>query len=750
VGENGGKIMKMIGMIGFCLLVLLPVTQSFAGDKYMLAWWREWGMYENGGPGGGNHSIHVWVFDENGNIMPGVDVYTSWGVLQGTTSSEGRCEIPIYPEHDRDVRIGAPGVVDSDVTPLMTTARWPNWGHYSYDCGFMYKADASQPGEFDQSLWGTVNVRDGDETDCPYTKSLVYNSIDWQDTYSDQFWLGNWSSSFAQTFQATEVDRIVGVMLQGTIGGNDILTWTAQIREGGPTGPVIFSKSTPFDIFPFRYFIPFGVNDCPVVAGQTYAVTLSRPGGLNSYHVANVYNNGQYYEVTTAYPSYDLAGFVVGMMYWQPGTGLLRGTVQDSLGQPLRGAAVSTSPGDYSDETNLEGEYSIWSVPEGFYDVTAAKEGYNSQTMYEQEVVAGQTTITDFTLSSSLGTISGVVSTIGGFPIEGAFVQTSPGGYGAVTDTNGFYDIINIVSGTYDVTAYAPMRIEVTETGKVVSAGATTTVNFALSRSGKVAYLWDDFNGNYIFIGDWLEESFNMGIGNHEFFGTTDPDLKRPPHNGTDSAQEFSLYQNNDQYVSYFETKDPVTESKNFNLVQYAAAHGWQPIDVSQPITYIIYVKGHNDAFDPDDPDAHWRQRMGIHRPELYVGEVEIFWNEANNDTWQMLKASVTGLMDDEKQWVTFENWYPPFYGSMIYERSWTIWENLVIEYTPLGGMTPGDFDGDGDVDFADYGALANHWMNQNCTEPDWCGGTDLNQSGSVDWYDLAEFVEYWLEPGGG
>jgi len=35
--------------------------------------------------------------------------------------------------------------------------------------------------------------------------------------------------------------------------------------------------------------------------------------------------------------------------------------------------------------------------------------------------------------------------------------------------------------------------------------------------------------------------------------------------------------------------------------------------------------------------------------------------------------------------------------------------------------------------------------MNENCVEPDFCDGADLNKSGSVDWYDLAEFVEYWL-----
>jgi len=55
------------------------------------------------------------------------------------------------------------------------------------------------------------------------------------------------------------------------------------------------------------------------------------------------------------------------------------------------------------------------------------------------------------------------------------------------------------------------------------------------------------------------------------------------------------------------------------------------------------------------------------------------------------------------------------------------------------------DFDIDGDVDLDDYAIFTSHWMDENCTEPDFCDGTDLNKSGSVDLYDLAQFVEYWL-----
>jgi len=66
------------------------------------------------------------------------------------------------------------------------------------------------------------------------------------------------------------------------------------------------------------------------------------------------------------------------------------------------------------------------------------------------------------------------------------------------------------------------------------------------------------------------------------------------------------------------------------------------------------------------------------------------------------------------------------------------------INFT-LKKIIPADFDMDLHVDFVDYAVLANHWMNQNCNEPDWCDGTDLDKDGSLNWLDLAQFTENWL-----
>ncbi|MBN2020809.1 MAG: hypothetical protein JW749_11370 [Sedimentisphaerales bacterium] len=64
------------------------------------------------------------------------------------------------------------------------------------------------------------------------------------------------------------------------------------------------------------------------------------------------------------------------------------------------------------------------------------------------------------------------------------------------------------------------------------------------------------------------------------------------------------------------------------------------------------------------------------------------------------------------------------------------------VYYTTLEG----DLDGDGAVNFTDYAIFADNWMDDTCCDPDWCGGTDFDHSGSVDMLNLAAFARYWLE----
>jgi hypothetical protein len=55
------------------------------------------------------------------------------------------------------------------------------------------------------------------------------------------------------------------------------------------------------------------------------------------------------------------------------------------------------------------------------------------------------------------------------------------------------------------------------------------------------------------------------------------------------------------------------------------------------------------------------------------------------------------------------------------------------------------DPDNDADVDLFDFSYFANNWLRYDCEGPQWCGGTDLNQNGLVDLFDLYIIVELWL-----
>jgi hypothetical protein len=69
----------------------------------------------------------------------------------------------------------------------------------------------------------------------------------------------------------------------------------------------------------------------------------------------------------------------------------------------------------------------------------------------------------------------------------------------------------------------------------------------------------------------------------------------------------------------------------------------------------------------------------------------------------------------------------------------------ILARYWVEGMPWPGDFNADDRVDFVDYAKLSSFWS-ATCSSPLWCGGADMNKSGKVDWADFEEFAQHWLE----
>ena len=68
-----------------------------------------------------------------------------------------------------------------------------------------------------------------------------------------------------------------------------------------------------------------------------------------------------------------------------------------------------------------------------------------------------------------------------------------------------------------------------------------------------------------------------------------------------------------------------------------------------------------------------------------------------------------------------------------------------ILEHLPGGVLLrPGSDDFPLGINFLDWAELANNW-GQPCSEPDWCAGMDMDESGGVDFGDVAILAEQWL-----
>ena len=76
-------------------------------------------------------------------------------------------------------------------------------------------------------------------------------------------------------------------------------------------------------------------------------------------------------------------------------------------------------------------------------------------------------------------------------------------------------------------------------------------------------------------------------------------------------------------------------------------------------------------------------------------------------------------------------------------------WVMLANSYPRLAWQTsyPGDIAGSYGVNFVDYVYFATHWLMTGCSSSNnFCGGADLNASGTVDMFDLDILADNWLK----
>ena len=89
-------------------------------------------------------------------------------------------------------------------------------------------------------------------------------------------------------------------------------------------------------------------------------------------------------------------------------TGTLTGTVVDSSGETLIGAAVRVDGTTLGAATDVNGQYRIIGVPIGTFDITASYIGYQTETQTGVSITASITRVVDFTLSDDANALDEV------------------------------------------------------------------------------------------------------------------------------------------------------------------------------------------------------------------------------------------------------------------------------------------------------------------------------------------------------
>jgi protocatechuate 3,4-dioxygenase beta subunit len=175
---------------------------------------------------------------------------------------------------------------------------------------------------------------------------------------------------------------------------------------------------------------------------------------------------------------------------------VLKGQVSDQImGQPLDGATVEILKDGAVWQSGLSQPpwgiyemqlYLYQGIPSGGCVVRASKPGYVRQEKWGITIAAGGTTYVNFVLQPS-GRLKGQVTDADtGLPLVGAVVKAYRNGVrcaeAMTTQPYGMYGMdSDLPAGTFVVTAGKPGYLVFGRSGIVVTAGATTYVNFALS-----------------------------------------------------------------------------------------------------------------------------------------------------------------------------------------------------------------------------------------------------------------------------
>lgn len=186
------------------------------------------------------------------------------------------------------------------------------------------------------------------------------------------------------------------------------------------------------------------------------------------------------------------------------------------------------------------------------------------------------------------------------------------------------------------------------------------------------------------------------------------------------------------------------------------------PADIAAPIYQEDPESWHVADHNAEKYEAMWIKLRDVNVGDIDLGKAYnnyVLYNANNPNDFNCWASDYInedlGPWDDYHPYVTPGQHFCSVEGILEQytgeKRSidWDYYQLLTTGTESLTISQISDLDEDCDVDFLDFGLFAQHWLEDGCTEPDWCGGADLTQDepiGIVNIFDLLEFSKYWLE----
>ena len=278
-----------------------------------------------------------------------------------------------------------------------------------------------------------------------------------------------------------------------------------------------------------------GVSGVTIYASNGISTTSDASGN----YTLSGFSNGSYtimpalsgYTFTPAYRSVTIASAnVSGQDFTRSGGGgaySISGSVVDSSsGNPINGALISSGAG-HTAYSAADGSYTLSGLNPGTYTLSATLSGYTFTTAFSNPVTITNANLSGLTFIGTAGT--GGSYTISGRVLEGtnpiAGVIVSDGTRTAITNSSGYYTIINVPYGSYVITptkegySFIPATISVSVppnasgrdfqassqptysvSGRIVDTSGDPVANVTLT-DGAGRTTSSDANGNYTLSG---------------------------------------------------------------------------------------------------------------------------------------------------------------------------------------------------------------------------------------------------------